>query len=84
MIKDLRLLGRDIKKTIIVDNLLENFESTCPDNGIEIKDWYGEDHDDRELETLAPFLKKIVFNEEADVRPVISQYRNNYSDYNLK
>jgi CTD small phosphatase-like protein 2 len=48
-VKDLRLLGRDIKKTIIIDNLRENFWSTCPDNGIEIESWYGDDLDDTEL-----------------------------------
>jgi CTD small phosphatase-like protein 2 len=67
-IKDLRLIGRDIKKTIIIDNLKENYMSTCPDNGIEIKSWYGEDLDDTELLKLIPFLKSIVENEERDVR----------------
>jgi len=74
-IKDLRLLGRDIKKTIIIDNLKENFWSTCPNNGIEIESWYGEDLDDTELLKLIPALKCIVQNEEKDVRKVIKHYR---------
>ena len=40
-IKDLRLLGRDLRSTIIIDNLKENFESTTPDNGIEIENFEG-------------------------------------------
>ena len=56
--KDLRLLGRDIKKTIIIDNLLANFIDTCPLNGIEIESWYGDDPNftDIELLKLIPFL----------------------------
>jgi len=48
-IKDLTLLGRDISKTIIIDNLKENYWSTTPDNGLEILDWLGEDLEDNEL-----------------------------------
>ena len=70
----MRLIGRDIKKTIIIDNLKENYISTCPDNGIEIKSWYGEDLDDTELLKLIPILKSIVENEEKDVRKVIKKY----------
>lgn len=81
-IKDLRLIGRDIKKTIIIDNLKENFESTCPNNGIEIISWYGyENEEDKELKNLMPFLKALVLNEEQDVRPVLKYYRNNYLQY---
>lgn len=47
-IKDLRLLGRDLRETIIIDNLKENFERTTPDNGIHISDFEGS-FDDEEL-----------------------------------
>lgn len=76
-IKDMRLLGRDIRKVIIIDNLKENFMSTCPNNGIEIESWY-DDLDDKELKKLLPFLKAIVLNEEKDVRPILKYYRDNY------
>ena len=47
-IKDLRLLGRDLSKTLIIDNLKENFEKTTPDNGIHISNFEG-CFDDTEL-----------------------------------
>jgi hypothetical protein len=75
------LLGRDIKKTIIIDNMAENFMSTCPLNGIKIMDWYGDNLEDTELLKLIPFLKAIAINEEPDVRKVIKLYNNNYSRY---
>ena len=77
----MRLLGRDIKKTIIIDNLKENFWSTCPNNGIEIKDWYGEDLDDVELLKLIPVLRAMAENEEPDVRKVIEHYRKDLAQY---
>ena len=58
-IKDLSLIGRDLKKTIIIDNIAENFLYTQPYNGIKIVSWY-DDLDDTELDTLLPFLKQIV------------------------
>jgi len=83
-IKDLNLLGRDITKTIIIDNLKENFLTTTPDNGIEIVSWYGDDLEDSELDKLIPFLKAIAVNEEKDVRQVIKAYRENIQDYTAK
>jgi TFIIF-interacting CTD phosphatase-like protein len=80
-VKDLRLLGRDIKKTIIIDNLRENFWSTCPHNGIEIVSWYGDDLDDTELQKLIPFLIGMVKNEERDIRKVLHHYRNDHEGY---
>lgn len=42
--KDLGKIGRDLKKTIIVDNVAENF-SLQLDNGIFIKTWYNDMND---------------------------------------
>jgi CTD small phosphatase-like protein 2 len=66
-IKDLRNLGRDISRTIIIDNLKENFEVTTPDNGIWVESWY-DDLDDKVLPTLVPFLEQLVISEVPDVR----------------
>lgn len=49
-VKDLNLLGRDLKKTIIIDNIRENFERQDA-NGIEIITWLN-DPNDRELDNL--------------------------------
>ena len=54
-IKDLSRLGRDLAKTIIVDNVAENFRFQ-PDNGIFIKTWL-DDMNDNALEELAPLLQ---------------------------
>jgi TFIIF-interacting CTD phosphatase-like protein len=51
-------LGRDLKKTIIIDNIKENFERQEA-NGIEIKTWLS-DPSDRELDNLMTFLKGMV------------------------
>ena len=73
--------GSGITPTIIIDNLKENFMSTCPNNGIEIQSWFGEDLDDNELLKLIPVLKTIVQNEEKDVRKVIKKYRDDLQQY---
>lgn len=57
-VKDLSKTGRDLSKTIIVDNVAENFQLQ-PDNGIFIKSWF-EDPKDTALSELAPLLKEIV------------------------
>jgi CTD small phosphatase-like protein 2 len=53
--KDLSLLGRSLTKTIIVDNLPENFQLQA-ENGIFISSWMG-DPTDRALKDLAPLLE---------------------------
>ena len=55
-VKDLSRIGRPLHKTIIVDNVAENF-SLQPDNGIFIKSWF-EDPSDTALHELAPLLKR--------------------------
>lgn len=56
--KDLALLGRDLSKTIIVDNIKDNFERQ-PQNGIEILTWLC-DPADRELFKLGKFLTDLI------------------------
>ncbi|KAI3640482.1 hypothetical protein MIR68_001360 [Amoeboaphelidium protococcarum] len=57
-IKDLRILGRDLSKVIIVDNAIEAFTFQV-NNGVPIKSWFDDDND-RELEKLKHMLTKIA------------------------
>ena len=57
-LKDLSLLGRDLAKTIIVDNVASNFQNQ-PETGIEIRSWY-DDPADIALYELSPILLHIV------------------------
>ena len=65
-IKDLSKLGRNLQRTIIIDNIQENFMAQ-PDNGLHIKGWYN-DPADRELDKLLSFLKGLVNKKVPDVR----------------
>lgn len=64
-------MGRPLEKTIIIDNLAENFLHTTPDNGIWVESWY-DDMDDRVLDILLPLLKEIVIEKVPDVRAVLT------------
>mmetsp|Transcript_27614 Transcript_27614/g.27475 ORF Transcript_27614/g.27475 Transcript_27614/m.27475 type:complete len:99 (+) Transcript_27614:739-1035(+) len=77
-IKDLSLLGRDLSKTLIIDNLYESFLDQ-PHNGILVKSWY-DDMEDTELLTLLPFLKGLVEDKVPDIREVLKQIMNSTSD----
>ena len=56
-IKDLSKIGRDLSKTIIVDNTPENFQLQAQ-NGICIKTWIG-DEKDHALHDLGEILGEI-------------------------
>lgn len=75
--KDLSLLGRDLNKVIIVDNLAENFRFQ-PENGIWIQTWIG-DQMDRKLFELAIELEKIALSSKSvqDVIPLLPKFNNN-------
>ena len=77
--KDLEGIGRDLNKICIVDNNKKNFELQN-ENGIEIKDFLG-DENDNELNFLMEEFKKIIEidKKEAieDIRPFIMNINNN-------
>eukprot|EP00347_Sterkiella_histriomuscorum_P005428 403356654 len=72
-IKDLSRTGRDLSKTLIVDNVAENFQMQ-PENGIFIKTWT-DDPSDNALEELAPLLRQIVQKQIPDVREALRIFR---------
>ena len=73
-LKDLNKLGRDIKKVCIIDNDKNNFK-LHEDNGIEIKEFLGE-QDDNELDLLGDLLMAIIESNLDDIRPIIKDIRS--------
>ena len=59
-LKDLSMLGRPLNKTIIVDNLCNNYRLQ-PTNGIQILSWYNDDEDDILGKLYALLLSNWVF-----------------------
>ena len=74
-VKDLSRLGRDISKVIIIDNMPHNFRLQ-KENGIFIKNFYGENSKDTALLDLIPILKDIASNEHNDVRIELKKFEN--------
>jgi CTD small phosphatase-like protein 2 len=70
----LSLLGRDLKRTIIIDNISDNF-ILQPDNGIFISTWY-DDMNDNFLKEITPLLIELVEKKVSDVRIGMRTYRD--------
>jgi Dullard-like phosphatase family protein len=74
IVKDISKIGRPLDKTIIVDNLQQNFRLQ-KENGIMIKPFWGEDTEDTALIDLCEILNKIAM-EFDDVRSGIIKYKD--------
>lgn len=74
-VKDLTKLGRELHKTIIVDNMPQNFRLQ-KDNGIFIRTFYGEDVNDCALLDLIPILTEIVSKRPKDIRNELHLYKD--------
>ena len=78
-IKDISLIGRDISKVIIVDNMQQNFRLQ-KNNGILISSFWGEDNNDKALLKLGKILVSIAIdmidnNFQIDIRDEIKKYK---------
>lgn len=70
-VKDLSVLGRDLRKTLIVDNSPQAFSYQL-DNGIPIRSWFG-DNTDTELYKLQNILEEVCSDKIDDIRPYLAQ-----------
>lgn len=72
-VKDMSRLGRDLDRTLIIDNVQENF-MLQPSNGIFIFTWYDDPHDTA-LFALTPLLDELIATR-AKVPEILDKYRD--------
>lgn len=73
-IKDLNILGRDLTKTVVLDNAPHTYPYHLM-NTIPIKSWSGES-EDRELQKLIPSMEKLSTAE--DFREVLKKRKDHF------
>lgn len=79
-IKDLSKIGRELSKTIIIDNNADNFKLQ-PENGIYIKSWY-DNPQDQALRQLSKVLLKLVEVEPVDIRVALQTLQRRMTNGN--
>ena len=70
-VKDLSKIGRNLNKTLIVDNLADNFKLQ-PNNGIQIGTWT-DDMKDTQLNDLCLIFQQILEKKPDDIRIIIKK-----------
>ena len=81
-VKDLSLLGRNLNKIIIIDNLPENYKLQ-EDNGLPINSWFG-DINDSSLKNLLTIMKFIAEKNVKDVREVVRNIKTQFKNKKIK
>jgi CTD small phosphatase-like protein 2 len=77
VVKDLTVLGRDLRRIVLVDVRAQSF-LLQPDNGIPISTWVNDPDDRTLLQQLLPFLRYCAAF--PDVRTFIGGLRNKSCD----
>ena len=72
-LKDLNKIGRSLEKTIIIDNMPQNFRNN-KENSIYIKSFWGDENDDKALFELTSILINIA-KSGGDVRKELVKYK---------
>jgi len=72
-LKDLSRLGRDLSRTVIIDDISDNF-GMQPQNGIAITAWRGDNPQDQALQNLTPLLEELI-SSHARVQDILSKYK---------
>ena len=73
-VKDISLIGRDLDKMVIVDNMAQNFKLQ-KENGILIHSFWGDDEYDVALIELEKILSKVA-QEKGDIRVALKKYKD--------
>ena len=74
-VKDLSIIGRDLSRTIIVDNLSQNF-ILQRENGILIKTFHKYHMKDKSLHELKKILLEIAKSQTDDLRKSLLNYKD--------
>ena len=80
-VKDLSKIGRNLNRTLIIDNLADNFKLQ-PNNGIQIGTWT-DDMKDTQLKDLSSILGQIIVKNPEDLGVIIKKL-NEEINKNLK
>jgi len=76
-VKDLSKVGRELNRTLIIDNSAPSFRFH-PDHSILCTSWF-DDVNDTELRDIIPFLVKL--SKEADVRSLLKEWKEGRRDF---